>query len=309
MQSWVQRCAAAGANVAATAAANSKAVSSEPLPESSPCPSGGRCPQRSCPPATFARFVDGPGGIPNRCGGPLGVSDHLGTLVLDGLELTDRTAELLADLGVGRRGVGGPARDADRLGRQQGGHQRTRQSPAQVAQHAIVTDLDGVGAHMRQRSQRVHAGDGLDLQLVGVEHHPLFAAVDGHRKHQHRRLGGRRDRANLAADHQVVALPGGRQSGIDGVRGDHVAGGQLSQQLGVRVMRRDQRARDRRRHERSGHCPVAELGEDDGQLENAETLSANGFGEVYALQALLGGGLPVRRWVGNGRFQRLVQDL
>ena len=73
-----------------------------------------------------------------------------------------------------------------------------------------------------------------------------------------------------------------------------------SQQLGVRVMRRDKRTGDRRRHKRSGHCPVAELGEDDGQLENAETLSANGFGEVYALQALLGGGLPVRRRVGMG---------
>ena len=106
MQSWVQRCAAAGASVAATAAANSKAVS---------VPSHlSRC------------LVDGAGGVPDRGGGPLGLGDHLGALVLDGLELTDRPAELLADLGVRRRGVGGPARDADRLGRQQRRHQGAR---------------------------------------------------------------------------------------------------------------------------------------------------------------------------------------
>ena len=58
---------------------------------------------------------------------------------------------------------------------------------AQVAQHAVVADLDGVGAHVRQRSQRVHARDGFDLQRVGVEHHPLFTAVDGDRQHQHAR--------------------------------------------------------------------------------------------------------------------------
>ena len=229
--------------------------------------------------------------------------------MLDGLELTDRPAELLADLGVRRRGVGGPARDADRLGRQQGGHQRTGQRAAQVAQHAIVADLDGVGAHMRQRSQRVDAVDGLDLQLVGVEDHPLFAAVDRHRQHQHRRLRGRGNRAHLAADDQAVAVPGGGQAGVDGVRGDHLAGGQVVQQLGVGVVRGDQRAGDRRRDERAGHRAVAELGEHDGELEDAETLSANGFGQVHALQALLGGGLPVRRRVGDGRLQRLVQNL
>ena len=57
----------------------------------------------------FAGLVDGAGGVPHRRGGPLGVGDHLGTLVLDGLELSDRPAELLADLGVCRRGIGGPA--------------------------------------------------------------------------------------------------------------------------------------------------------------------------------------------------------
>ena len=289
MQSWVQRCAATGANVAATAAANSKALSSEP--------------------DRFAVLVDGAGGVPHRGGGPLGVGDHLGALVLDGLELADGPAELLADLGVRRGGVGGPARDADGLRGQQRGHQRARQSPAEVAQHTVVADLDGVGAHMGQRPQRVDALDGFDLQLVGVEHHPLFAAVDGDRQHQHRRLRRGGNRTHLAANHQAVTVPGGGQPGVDGVGGDDIAGGQVVQQLGVGVVGGDQRAGDRRRDERAGHRAVAELGDDDSQLEDAEALSANGFRQVHALQTLLGRGLPVRRRVRDRGFEGFVQHL
>ena len=55
------------------------------------------------------------------------------------------------------------------------------QRAAQVGQHAVVADLDGVGAHVGQRAQRVDALDGLDLELVGVEDDPLLAAVDRRR--------------------------------------------------------------------------------------------------------------------------------
>ena len=162
---------------------------------------------------------------------------------------------------------------------------------------------------MRHRPQRVHALDGFDLQLVGVEHDPLFAAVDCHRQHQHRRLPRRGNRPHLAPDDQAVTLPGGGQPGVDGVCGDHLAGGQVVQQLGLGVVRGDQRAGDGRRNERAGHRAVAELGDHDRELEDAESLSANGFGEVDAVQALLGGGLPVRRRVGNGRLQGLMQNV
>ena len=162
---------------------------------------------------------------------------------------------------------------------------------------------------MGQRTQRVDALDGLDLQLVGVEHHPLLAAVDGDRQHQHRRLRGRGNRTHLAADDQAVAVPGGGQPGVDGVGGDHLAGGQVVEQLGVGVVGGDQRAGDRRRDERARHRAVAELGEDDRQLEDAESLSANGFRQVHALQALLGRGLPVRRRVRDRRLERLVQHV
>ena len=66
-------------------------------------------------PVLLGRLVQSAGRIPH-CGGcPHGGGEHLGAAVLDGLELADRPAELLADLRVLRGGVGGPAREADRL--------------------------------------------------------------------------------------------------------------------------------------------------------------------------------------------------
>jgi hypothetical protein len=101
-----------------------------------------------------------------------------------------------------------------------------RQSPAEAAQHAVVADFDGVGTHMGQRPQRVHAFDGLDSSALGVEHHPLFTAVDGHRQHcQHGGLGRGGHRPHLRADDQAVAVPpGGGQPGVDRIGGDHLAG-------------------------------------------------------------------------------------
>ncbi len=257
----------------------------------------------------LAVLVDRAGGVPHRRGRPLGVGDHLGALVLDGLELADRPAELLADLRVGGRGVGGPARDADALGGQQGGHQRAGVTAAEVGQHAVVADLDGVGADMGQGPQRVNALDGFDLQLVGVEHHPLLAAVDRHRKHQHRRLRGGRDGPHLAADDQAVTVPGGGQPGVDGVCGDDAARGEVVEQLGLGVVRGDQRAGDRRRHEGAGYRAVAELGDDDRQFEDAEALTADRLRQVHALQPLLCRGLPVGRRVGDRGLQGFVQHI
>ena len=260
----------------------------------------------------LAGLVDRAGGIPDGRGGPLGVGDHLGALVLDGLELTDRPAELFADLGVVRGRVGGPSRDADGLGRQQRRDQRTRSDHTQVAQHGIVVDFDGVGAHMRDRPQRIDAGDRFDLELVRAQHNPLFAAVDRHGQHQQRRLTRCRHRADFTADNQGFffgAMPRGGQPGVQGVRGDGRSRSKVVEHLGIRVVRRDQRTGDRRRHERAGYRAVAELGEHHGELENPETLPANGFGQVHALQALFGRGLPKRRRVFDRCFQRGVQHL
>ena len=254
----------------------------------------------------FARLVDRAGGVPHGGGRALGVGDHLRALVLDGLELADRPAELLTDLGVGRRGVRRPPRHPDRLSGQQRRHQRAGQLAAQVAEHTVVADFDGVRADVRQWAQRIHTLDRLDLQPVGVEHHPLLAAVDGNRQHQHGGLCGRWDRPHFAPDDQAVALPGGRQPGVDGVGRDHRPGRQVAQQRRLGIMGGDQRAGDGRGNEWAGYRAVAELGEHDRQFEDAESLPANGFGQMDPLQALLGGGLPVRRRVRNGRLEGLV---
>ena len=138
MQSCVHRWAAAGASVAATAAANSTPVAAMSH--------------------RFERIVDRAGSVPHRRGGAFGVGDHLGALVLDGLELADRPAELLPDLRVLRRRVGRPARHADRPRRTAAWTSaRVRGRHAQVAQHGVVADLDGVGPHMRDGPQRVQA--------------------------------------------------------------------------------------------------------------------------------------------------------
>ena len=221
-------------------------------------------------------------------------------------------AELLADLGVLRRGVGGPAGDADALGGQQGRHQGAGERAAQVGQHAVVADLDGVGPDVRDRAQRVDAGYGFDLDLIGVEDEPLLAAVDRDGQHQDRRLRRGGDGAHLATDDEAPirpALPGGGQAGVDGVRGDRVTGGQRFEALVVGVVGGDQRAGDRRRDERPGHRAVAELGEHDRQLEDAEALSADGFrtGERPAGPARQ---RPSSRAAGWDRgLERLVQNL
>ena len=55
-------------------------------------------------------------GVPDRRGGLLGRGQHPGAAVLDRLELADRPAELVTDLGVIGGGVRGPVGDAGRLG-------------------------------------------------------------------------------------------------------------------------------------------------------------------------------------------------
>ena len=102
-------------------------------------------------------------------------------------------------------GVGGPPCDADGLRRQQGRHERTRVGPAQVGQHAVVGDFDGVGPHVGDRPQGVDTLNRFDLEVGGVDDHPQFARLDGDRQHQYRCLRGGRDSSHLTADHQRIA--------------------------------------------------------------------------------------------------------
>ena len=90
----------------------------------------------------------------------------------------------------------------------------TRSEAVVVPAGATVADLDGVGAHVRHRAQRVDAGHRLDLERLRVEDHPLLTGFDGHGQHQHR--GDRRGR------HQ--ALPGRRRHPAVDPTGDPARG-------------------------------------------------------------------------------------
>ena len=117
--------------------------------------------------------------------------------------------------------------------------------PAQVGKHAVVAEFDGVGPHMRNGPEGIDALDRFDFQVGGIEDNPQFAAFDGHRQHQNRCLCGGGNGPDLTADHQAFTLAGGGQAGIDCIRPDGGAGGEGAQMLRVRVVRGDQRARDR----------------------------------------------------------------
>ena len=107
-------------------------------------------------PALVGSLVERPRGVPHRRRRPLGGGDHCRALVLDGLELTDRPAELLTDLGVLRGGVGGPPGDTDRLSGQQRGDDRPSGFLRQVRQQCVRADVDSVGPDVGDRVQWVH---------------------------------------------------------------------------------------------------------------------------------------------------------
>ncbi len=77
---------------------------------------------------------------------------------------------------------------------------------AQIAQHHVIANLDGVGADVCDGAQRVEAADRFDFKLLGAQHHPLAAAIDGDRQHQSGGLGCGWNRADLAADDQHATV-------------------------------------------------------------------------------------------------------
>ena len=260
-------------------------------------------------PAALGRFVDRADGVPHRGGRALGGGDHLGALVLDGLELADRTAELLTDLGVLRGGVGGPAGQAHGFSRQQTGGDGPPGGLGHRGQQPVGTDLDAVGPHVRNRAQRVDRPQRHDLQRFGIEDRPLDAAFDVDRQHQHRGLRRGGHRSGLTPDHQRVALAAGGEVGFQCEGGDGLAGGEFRQHLGLRVVSGDQRAGDGRRHVGAGNRAVAELGDRDRQFHQAEALPADRLRQVQTVQTLLGGRPPIRRWAGDRGFQCCVQHV
>ena len=146
--------------------------------------------------------VVGAGRVPGGRGGLLGVHQHVGGVVLDGLEGADGAAELLADLGVLDGHLQGRPADADRLGRRQDPEHGAGLACG-AAKHAVLGHRhaaqrdrpDAAGGVQRvQRGDRDTVGRRVDDDdvLTGDDHQHI-----GVRRAQHGRA--------LAGDDQVRA--------------------------------------------------------------------------------------------------------
>ena len=90
-----------------------------------------------------------PGGVPHRRGGELGRDEHVGAVVLDGLERGDGPAELHAHLGVGRGLLGALDRHAGALRRHEEARQVDEDAPP-AGDH-----LDGAPSSVTRALRRV----------------------------------------------------------------------------------------------------------------------------------------------------------
>ena len=240
----------------------------------------------------LAPFLGGPGGIPHGRGGELGRHEHVGAVVLDGLEGADRPAELHAHLGVRRGLLGALGGDAGGLGGED--------EPRQVDEHppAAVDHLGGcaVEGDVRGPSRRVEVVRNLDgdaprrrIDDDGVvprdEDEDVGEAAAQDRRH---RSGGRASRHG-----DIRGQPDSAEGRPVGQAGQQV-GGQLVGRRGV-----DDRAGDDGRHEGPRCHGAAELLRHHHQLGQPEARAAPVLGEVQAEPAE-GGQVPPERGQGLG---------
>ena len=220
----------------------------------------------------------GPTRIPNGGRRQLGRHQHVRTMVLHRLEGRDRTAELLADLRVLGRLLGGLAGDARRLRSQyRPGH--VGQQPARARQH-------------RGRG-RVEPDPGRTSALVQVGGHLGVDAASRLLDDQH--VVTRRDQQHVrqvTTDHHA-GLPGRGTVGVGHLaaqrgRADHAAVSQSGKQPLAQVIgsgRSQHGAGDHGRDERPrGQVPAHLLGYDQ-RLRQPEARAAEFFWHVQPKQA------------------------
>ena len=230
----------------------------------------------------------GPGRVPHGSRRQLGGDQHVGAVVLDGLEHADRPAELLAHLRILAGHRGALAGHAGRLGGEE---------HAGEVQH----DLAAAGEDFGLRAVERHPGGAAGRIEVGgnLGRHAAAPAVDDGDVVAHR------DEQNVgevtAEDHPGRA--GGLAAGDDHVtaerhRASQRAVGQAGQQAGLSLRRADRGEHGAGRHrgdERAGSDRAAQfLGHDD-ELGQAEAGAAVLLGQVQPEPAKLGQLGPVCR--------------
>ena len=229
-----------------------------------------------------------PGGVPHGAGGDLGLDEHVGAVMLHGLEGGDHTTELLTHPGVVGGHGGGCAGHTGGLG----GQQQTGE---------IEQGLPGAGDH---DGRGVGEGD-LGAATGGIE-----VAALGHGDTEGRTLDDGEIRtgphheqlAEATTEHGVHRARHGRTRhgdlAVDADTGHDRTIGETGQQSGSHIGgsgRTDGGAGDHGGHERAGGQTGAELLDDDHELGHAEPGTAVLLGHMQTEPAQLDEIVPAAR--------------
>ncbi len=232
--------------------------------------------------------------IPRRDAGLLGVTEHSCDGVLDALELADDTAELPAHPRIVRGGRGGPVREAGRLGCEE--RCGDVEYPAGVhGQHVIIGEGQPVRGDLGVAPHHVVTRQVRDADTVTSDHHEcaLAPVVGGEQEHvghlatEHdSRCAGQADRGSVANDAQPARLQRHRTVQCT-----------VRQSLEFRSTPRlvQNRGRDHRREERSGHHGSAQFLGDNSGFEITEAGAADVFRQMQSQHAEVGERTPERR--------------
>jgi hypothetical protein len=208
------------------------------------------------------------------------------------LELADRAAELLTDLGVFGGRVDAPRGDAGRLGAEQQGGQVEDLLALEPGQDAVGGNGHVLRLDPRHPARTVQALQRSHGERARVDRDPLLTVVGAHREHDHVGQRGAEDRLGGAADRQAPVLTLAGQAGGQGERADRAAVGEPGQQFRARLDRlvgaQQGRAGQDGRQVRAGHDGLAEGLQSHGEFEQPGALPAELLRHVQTEQALVG---------------------
>ncbi len=225
--------------------------------------------------------------VPGHGGGLTGGDEHVGAAVLDGLELPDGPAELLADLGVRRGGVDAPVGPPGALGRHHDGGEVRHEPTVEVRQAALGSHGRTVDDDLTDPPGRVEAGQRLDRHVAAVQRVPAVTVRTGRRDHDQPGLGGAEHGSGTARQaHGAVA--GGLGDDGGGTERDRTRGRAVAQPGEQGPPQRfspaggDGRAGQHGGQEGTGRHGPPQLLEHHGQLRQAEPLTPVGLADVQA---------------------------
>ncbi len=237
-------------------------------------------------------FVAGrhPRGVPHRRFRLLGGGQHPSAPVLDRLELSDRSAELMPDLGVLGRGFHCPACYAAGFGAKQDRRQASDRLAVHVHEHAVGWYPDAVGPDLSQWPGQIDAADGGDVEVGRVDSHPALtlSQVDGRDDQigdspcQHRAAGS-------AHHHGAIGFGLAREARRERDGSGQRSVSELGDEVRGRAAGRCQHGRrEHRRQEGTRQEGEAKLGCHHRKFGQAKPLATIRLRQMQAKQTLIG---------------------